>query len=127
MKKHVMFGAMLSFLVLATGCVYPDSRFDSDPATGEATLSWAPPTARQDGSALEAVTGYRIYYGRDPKLLDHAIDVDGQITEYQIENLEPGEWYFAVAAISADGLESTPSSVMQKTIENPPGARVAKR
>ena len=128
MNKRAKFGAMLAVLVVATlAFVYLNTQYVADPATGDATLSWAPPTERVDGTPLEAVSGYRIYYGRDPEQFEHEIEVDSEVTKYRIDNLESGEWYFAVAAISEEGLESAPSSVVQKTIEEPPRSRVALR
>lgn len=128
MNKRVMFGAMLAVLVVATlAIVYLSTQYVADPAAGDATLNWAPPTEREDGTPLEAVSGYRIYYGRDPEQLEHEIEVDRDVTEYQIDNLESGDWYFAVVAISEEGLESAPSSVVRKTIEEPPRSRVAFR
>ena len=128
MNKRAKFGAMLAVLVVGTVTfVYLNTQYVADPATGDATLSWAPPTERVDGTPLEAVSGYRIYYGRDPEQFEHEIEVDSEVTKYRIDNLESGEWYFAVAAISEEGLESAPSSVVQKTIEEPPRSRVALR
>jgi hypothetical protein len=128
MKMRVMFGAMLAVLVVATlAFVYLNTQYVADPAVGDATVNWAQPTEREDGTPLEAVSGYRIYYGRDPERLEHEIEVGREVTEYRIDNLEPGDWYFAVAAISEEGIESAPSSVVQKTIEEPPRSRVAFR
>jgi hypothetical protein len=128
MNKRAKFGAMLAVLVVGTVTfVYLNTQYVADPATGDATLSWAPPTERVDGTPLEAVSGYRIYYGRDPEQFEHEIEVDREVTKYRIDHLESGEWYFAVAAISEEGLESAPSSVVQKTIEEPPRSRVALR
>jgi hypothetical protein len=118
MNKRVMIGAMLAVLVVATvAFVYPNMQNVADPAAGDAKLSWVPPTEREDGTALESVSGYRIYYGRAPEELEHGIEVGREVTEYQIHNLGSGTWYFAVAAICEQGIESAPSSVVQKTIE----------
>lgn len=128
MTKRVMSGAVLAILVVATlAIVYLNTQYVADPAAGDATLNWAPPTEREDGTPLEAVSGYRIYYGRDPEQLEHMIEVGRDVTEYRIDNLESGEWYFAVAAISEEGIESAPSSVERKTIEEPPRSRIAFR
>lgn len=128
MNKRVMFGTMLAVVVVATlAIVYLNTQYVAGPAAGEATLNWAPPTEREDGTPLEAVSGYRIYYGRDPEQLEHEIEVGREVTKYQIDNLESGEWYFAVAAISEEGIESALSSVMQKKIEEPFRSRVAFR
>ena len=128
MNRRAKFGVMLAVLVVGSlTFVYLNTQYVADPATGDATLSWAPPTERVDGTPLEAVSGYRIYYGRDPAQFEHEIEVDREVTKYRIENLESGDWYFAVAAISEEGLESAPSSVVQKTIEEPQRSLVAVR
>jgi hypothetical protein len=128
MNKRVMFGAMPAVLVIATmAFVYLNTQYGADPAAGDAKLSWTPPTERVDGTPLEAVGGYRIYYGRDPERFEHEIEVGPELTQYQIDNLESGEWYFAVAAISEEGIESAPSSIVQKSIEKSPRSLVAFR
>lgn len=96
--------------------------FGSDPpvstaANGDAVVTWAPPTEREDGTPLTALQGYRIYYGRDPGDLQETIEVGPEATEHRIENLEHGSWYFAVSAISADGLESEKSAAVEKVID----------
>jgi outer membrane biosynthesis protein TonB len=89
---------------------------EPQPVTGSATLSWAPPTERVDGSAIGTISSYRIYYGRDPANLDQSVNVSGGLTSYFIDNLEEGTWYFAVTATCTDGLESARSAVVSKTI-----------
>jgi hypothetical protein len=116
MEKRSIFGALLAVVVVAA-LAFIFLSTDPQPATGHASLNWAPPTEREDGSSLQALGGYRIYYGRDPENLDHSIALGGDVIEYRVDGLAPGAWYFAVAAISEDGLESRPSSVVTKTIE----------
>lgn len=121
MNKLVVFGATLAVLAIATGAfVYLNMQDGADPAAGDATLRWAPPTERVDGTPLKAVRGYRIYYGLDPAQLEHKIEVGREVTEYRIDNLEPGEWHFSVAAVCEEGIESAPSTVVQKTIAAQP-------
>jgi hypothetical protein len=69
-----------------------------------------------DGSALTSISGYRIYYGRDPSNLEQVINVDGGITTYVIENLEQGTWYFAIAAVDGDAVEGVRTGNVSKTI-----------
>lgn len=86
--------------------------------TGSVTLSWTPPTERVDGTPLEGIAGYRILYGRDSGQYDRVDEIDSPgITRYVMENLSPGTWYFAVAVVAADGLESAPSAEVSKQIE----------
>lgn len=85
--------------------------------TGSATLSWAAPTARTDGSPLINLAGYRIYYGRMSGIYDYQITIDNPgILTYLVEGLVPGDWYFALAAYDAEGLESDRSNEVLRQI-----------
>jgi hypothetical protein len=122
-----MVGATLAILVIAAlAYVFLGPNYAA-PEMGQATVKWAPPTERVDGTALDTVGGFRIYYGRDPENMERIIDVDGKVTEYQIDGLEQGDWYFAVSASSEEGLESAPSPAVKKSIEPSPRSRVAIR
>jgi len=86
--------------------------------TGSATLSWTPPTERVDGTAVGTLAGYRVLYGRGTRKYDHAAEIDNpSITRYVVENLAPGNWFFAVTVRTADGLESAPSAEVRKRID----------
>jgi len=123
MEKRSVFGALLAVVVVTT-LAFIFLSTDSQPATGQAALNWAPPTQREDGTALHALGGYKIYYGRGPESMEHTIELDGDVTQFRVDGLERGDWYFAVAAISEDGLESRLSSVVTKKIEQSPGDSV---
>lgn len=127
MNKRVMFGAMLAVLVATFAFVYLNTQHGADPAAAHARLDWTTPTERVDDTPLEAISGYRIYYGRDPEQLEHQIEVGREVTKYQFDNLESGEWYFAVTVICDKGIESAPSSIKHKSIEQPPRSLVAFR
>jgi hypothetical protein len=86
-------------------------------ATGSATLSWTPPTQNSDGSALTDLAGYQIHYGSSESNLSQFVSVaNGSLSTYVIDNLTPGTWYFAVAAVNSRGVSSPLSSVASKTI-----------
>ena len=90
---------------------------ESGTATGSADVSWTPPTTNTDGSTLTNLAGYRIYYGTSAGALTQSIDVSNiGVTDYVIGGLAQGTWYFAVAAYTSTGLESTLSNVATKTI-----------
>jgi hypothetical protein len=85
--------------------------------TGSATLSWSPPTERADGSPIGELEGYEVLYGQRSRDYDIVVEIHNPgITRYVIESLGPGTWYFAVKAVTADGLESAPSQEVSKTI-----------
>ena len=84
---------------------------------GTATLSWTPPTERADGSPIGELAGYEVLYGQQSRNYDTTIELNNSgLTRYMIEGLGPGTWYFAVKAITTDGLESAPSQEVSKTI-----------
>jgi hypothetical protein len=88
----------------------------SEPVLGSATVSWTPPTEREDGSSLDSIGHYTVYYGLGPDKLDQALKVDSDKTSHKIEELTEGTWYFAVTATCPTGLESKKSDVASKTI-----------
>ena len=86
-------------------------------AFGSATLSWNPPTENDDGSSLTDLTGYRIYYGRDPNLLTRMIVVSNPgLTRYVVDNLAPANWHFTMTSVNSSGVESSRSPTVSKTI-----------
>lgn len=88
-----------------------------DTFTGTATLSWLPPTANEDGTALSWFRGYRIRYGQSANRLNQSVKLTNpSITRYMVENLAPGTWYFTIVTLAAEGVESDPSAMVSKTI-----------
>lgn len=86
-------------------------------ADGVASIALAAPLTRTDGSALQNLAGYRIYYGKTRARLDQFVDVkDRAATNAIVSQLTPGTWYFAATAYDANGLESDPTDLQQKTI-----------
>jgi hypothetical protein len=85
-------------------------------ATGTATLSWNPPTERADGTPIGALAGYRVLYGQVSMEYDTVIAIDNPgITRHMVEGLGAGTWYFAVTAVTVDGLMSAPSQEVSKS------------
>jgi hypothetical protein len=84
---------------------------------GSITLSWLPPTENADGSALTDLAGYRIYYGRHARALDHTIVLDNPgLSRYVVEGLSSAKWYFAMTSVNLDGVESRRSATVNKKI-----------
>ena len=84
---------------------------------GRATLSWVPPTQRDDGSPLLGLAGFRIYYGTSPGNYPNQVKITNPgITTVVIENLPPGTYYFVATAYDAAGVESGYSAIVSKTI-----------
>jgi hypothetical protein len=85
--------------------------------SGSARLSWTPPTTRTDGSALSNLAGYRIHYGTNPSDYSNTVSVNtAGVTNYLIENLSRGTYYFVISAVDSTGAESAYSSAVTKTI-----------
>jgi hypothetical protein len=86
-------------------------------ANGSATLSWIPPTRNTDGSPLNNLSGYRIYYGTNAGALDQTVQINNpSVTRYVIERLSPATYYFAVRSLTATGTESPLSNVASKQV-----------
>ena len=76
-------------------------------ATGSVTLSWAPPTQNTDGSFLDNLAAYRIYYGVSQGNYPNQIEIDNPgITVYVVDNLSPNTYYFVSTSVNTDGVES---------------------
>jgi hypothetical protein len=80
-------------------------------------VTWSAPTANTNGSALTNLAGYTIYYGTNPTSLEQSISIpNASATDYVMQGLPGGTWYFAVKAYTSAGLESSYSSVVSRTI-----------
>lgn len=79
-------------------------------------LTWTPPTANTDGSALTDLTGYTLYYGNSANALNTTLPIAGAVSAYTLGALPPGTWYFAIDSVAASGLHSVTSEVAWKVI-----------
>lgn len=84
--------------------------------TGSAYLNWIRPTLNNDGSALTDLAGYKIYYGTSSGSLTNSVTVSADLTNYTINALNLGTWYFAVSSVNAAGVEGAQSSAVAKTL-----------
>lgn len=86
-------------------------------AVGRATLSWAAPAERTDGSLLTNLAGFRIYYGTAPFDLRYSVEIrDPGANSWVIEDLTQGTWYFAATAFDTSGVESVRTNPVSKSI-----------
>jgi len=67
-------------------------------------LSWVAPTKNIDGSTLEDLAGYKVYFGTESRKYTASYDVKN-VTTYNIDNLRDGQYYFAVTAYDKSGNE----------------------
>jgi hypothetical protein len=82
---------------------------------GVASLSWTEPPATASGAP--SLAGYRIYYGESAADLTHVVDVsDPASTNYVVDDLSSGKWYFAIATYDSNHIESGLSAVVAVAI-----------
>lgn len=87
-------------------------------ALGAVTLSWAPPTENEDGSHLNDLAGYWVYWGNNPGTYTEWMRIDNPgLTTIVIEDLVPGTWEFAMTSFNADGVESRLSNAVTRFVE----------
>ncbi|MET0657035.1 MAG: putative Ig domain-containing protein [Steroidobacteraceae bacterium] len=87
-------------------------------SSGNASLSWTPPTQNTDGSALTNLAGYRIYFGTSANAMTQVVQVaNAGMTSYVLENLAPATYYFALKAYNSAGAESAQSNVVSKSVQ----------
>ena len=87
---------------------------------GTALLSWTPPTENTDGSELQDLAGYKIYYGPSSGNYCNSITIliaDSASLSYLVEDLANSGWYFVMTAFNSVGIESDYSEEVSKTIE----------
>jgi len=84
--------------------------------TGSATLSWQPPTENTNGTPLSDLAGIRIYYGTSSSNLSKMVEAAANASSYTIGNLAAGTWYFAAAAYSSVGTQSSLTPVVSKSV-----------
>jgi hypothetical protein len=83
------------------------------PSTGTVTVDWTPPTENTDGSVLTNLAGYEIYYSTNPNNLTETVKVtNAGLSAYTMSDLASGTWYFAIAAVSSTGAQSTRSETI---------------
>jgi hypothetical protein len=102
----------------ASAALAPFAITVADMSIGAASLTWTPPTANTDGSALVNLAGYRIAYGASATQLTQIIQIaNAGLSSYLVENLARGTYYFTVRAYTSSGAESADSNVVTKNVQ----------
>jgi hypothetical protein len=86
---------------------------------GSLTLSWVAPVARADGAPLSLadIDGFRIHYGKSTgNYTDHVNVADGTAQKVTLNNLAVGTYYIVMTTYDINGLESSYSVVVKKTV-----------
>lgn len=78
-------------------------------------LSWAAPTTNEDGSRLNDLAGYKLYYGTQSGQYSQVITV-GAYTSAEVGDLAAGTYYLAVTAYDIYGNESDFSNEIHQSI-----------
>ena len=87
-------------------------------ASGAATLSWLPPTERNDGTALTDLAGYTVYWSLNPRRFVNSMVLDNPgLTSYMVTGLTRGTWYFSMTAFDSEGISSQYAGVVSKVID----------
>lgn len=111
--------AITSTTDVTVTCTWPS-------AAGQATVSWAPPTANTDGSPLTDLAGFKIIFGTSVSNMNLAASVNNAgATSATVGSLTPNTTYFfTVRAVNAKGTESASGNVVSKLIAGgtPPAA-----
>ncbi len=85
--------------------------------SGSARVSWVAPATNTDGTALNNLAGFRVYYGNSTGALTRSTAInDVTARAATISSLTPGTWYFAVRAVNSSQGESTNSNIASKTV-----------
>lgn len=81
-------------------------------------LTWEAPLTNEDGSPLNDLAGYRIYYGSRSGSYGASVAVNNPAAlGHQLESLAPGTYYVVVKAINSAGAQSIASPEASKTIQ----------
>ncbi|MBV8806329.1 MAG: fibronectin type III domain-containing protein [Sinobacteraceae bacterium] len=87
--------------------------------SGAVTLSWDAPTDNADGSVLMDLAGYKVHYGSASKDYTGTIEVDNPgLTNYVVQNLPAGTYYFAISSYNSNGVESSLSGEVSTQVLN---------
>ncbi len=84
-------------------------------ASGTATLSWEAPKTTADGKPMPDIAGYRVHFGSTSQKYSKKVEV-GKVLTYQLRDLPPATYYFAVTAYASSQAESGFSNEASKTI-----------
>jgi hypothetical protein len=82
---------------------------------GSLSVSWSAPTENVDGTPLDDLNGYRVYYGDFSGSYVGSQDVADSLATTTNPSLAAGQYYVAMTAIDIDGNESDFSNEVLKT------------
>ena len=125
--RMLLRASLIAVLVALFGCGGGATTTDTTPTSGttppptannthgSATLAWSPPTTNVDGTPLNDLAGFKVYYGTTPGA--YTSIVVGAVTTYNLVGLTKGQtYYFTVTAYDTSGYESDYAAVVSKLI-----------
>ncbi len=108
-----IFSRLLLAVLLGCACLVSPAFADVSPYS-VAVLSWTAPTLNDDGSPLTDLMGYYVYAGRSPEMMiPYHFSLPG--AEHLALAYPTGTYYFAIAAVNVDGVQSLISPVVSST------------
>ena len=78
-------------------------------SSSQVELSWVPPSLRENGEDLpvEEIKEYKIIYGtRINQMIREVVVEGGGVIRHTIEGMTEGEYFFSIATVDYDGIES---------------------
>ena len=85
-------------------------------ALGAVNVGWTAPTMNADGSQLQDLAGFNVYYGRAANDMPNVDRIENAtVSTHRVQNLAPGRWFFAVTAFDLTDNESEISNVVDWT------------
>ena len=95
-------------------------------ATGSIRLRWTPPIENEDGSPLLDLAGYRIYWRSTSSTETGSMKIDNPgLSAIVIDNLIAGTYEFTMTSFNVQGIESSPSNSITRTVDASVGIGVA--
>lgn len=86
-------------------------------ALGSVTLTWTPPTLNTDGSPLNDLDGYVVYYGTAPDSMNTPVPINNPgLTTFVVGNLPAATYYFTISSVNSLGVESSLSNTAMKLV-----------
>lgn len=85
---------------------------------GSATVLWDIPTTNADGSPMNDLAGFEVHYGAASQSYTEIMPIDDSAaSSVQIDELSPGEYFFAVLAVDTSGNKSALSAEVSKDVQ----------
>lgn len=90
-------------------------------ASGQATVSWTPPTTNTDGSTLVDLASYRLFHATTSAGLEAStpVTIAAPASSHTVFGLPAGTRFFGMKAVNSQGAMSAMSNVASKAIVIP--------